>query len=389
VCVSPISGKSGLCAVSGRDVQSLTAPAMDSPPLISVSKLQSFPQLSPAAFQHPDDEKATAALQKIPGISTLVKSFGGGVVEKAARLNHLSECIRVGPNQAVHLYRVFVKTAEILSVPALPELFISSAPGVNAYAMGMKQHTVVVTRGLIEALTIPEVMAVFGHELGHVKCNHMVNKTIASTIAEFGLNGLSKLVPVLGEAALLPVVAHLQYWSRMAETSCDRAALLAVQDPKIVAGMLAKLGGWPSSLGDIDFQSLREQGEEYDKLDDDKVSAVLKVINMLQSELYLTHPLPIGRVRRILMWAESDMYQEILAGKYPRIDQAAPEPHCAVCGTVLTPSGQFCPICGTPAPVRLSGPSCRCGHPISDPRSKFCVSCGKPLGGTTGMSAGS
>jgi Zn-dependent protease with chaperone function/RNA polymerase subunit RPABC4/transcription elongation factor Spt4 len=353
---------------------------MSSPSPVSVSGLRTFPQLSPSAFQHPDDSKTTSALGKIPGITALVKSFAGGVAEKAARLHHLSECVRLGPNQAVHLYRLFVKAAEILSLSTVPELFVSPDAGINAYAMGMKQYTVVVTRGLVHDMSSMEFMAVIGHELGHVKCGHMVNKTIAAMIAEFGLAGLSKLVPVLGEAALLPVVAHLQYWSRMAEITCDRAALLVVQDPKTVATTLAKLGGWAGSLGDIDFQSLREQGEEYDSLDDDKVSAALKVINMLQSELYLTHPVPIERVRRILLWAESDMYREILDGKYTRIDQSAPELRCEQDGTLLTPSDQFCPMCGSLSPIRPSGQACTyCGYAITVQRSKYCGRCGKPL----------
>jgi hypothetical protein len=143
---------------------------------------------------------------------------------------------------------------------------------------------------------------------------------------------------------------------------------------------LAKLGGWPPSLGEIDFQSLREQGEEYDKLDDDSVSAALKIISMLQSGLYLTHPLPIQRVRRILLWGESHMYQEIRAGNYPRLNQALAAPRCRTCGTAMNPSDLHCTNCGTPVEAGLADPACAsCGRPIPTPRPKFCGGCGKPV----------
>ncbi|MBT9331034.1 M48 family metallopeptidase [Paracidobacterium acidisoli] len=361
---------------------------MSTQPQLSLSDLKSFPQLSPDAFQHADDLAATATLQNVPVFPAIVKFIAGGVTEKATRLHHLCQSIRVGPSQAVSLYRIYVKAAEILSIPELPELFISPESGVNAYSMGMNHHSVVVTRDLIETMTMPEIMGVLGHELGHVKCGHMVNKTIASMIAQFGVAGVAKLIPIAGEAALFPIMAHLQHWSRMAELSCDRAALLVVQDPKIVASLLAKLGGWPVSLGDIDFEALREQGEEYDELDNDSVAAVLKIINMLQSEIYLSHPLPIQRVRKILMWGESDMYRTILTGIYPRLDQALPDRRCPNCGAKVIPGSQFCSNCQTRLDVSPLEDSCpRCGSPLPHPLPKFCGYCGNPLSGPATLSS--
>ena len=67
----------------------------------------------------------------------------------------------------------------------------------------------------------------------------------------FGVAGIAQMIPVLGSAAMLAVMAPLCYWSRMAELSCDRAALLVVRDSRVVTGMLAKLAGWPGTFGDV------------------------------------------------------------------------------------------------------------------------------------------
>jgi Zn-dependent protease with chaperone function len=346
---------------------------------IQLSSLKVHLHLSPEAFQHPDDRKATETLQSVPVFPQIVNLIAGN--ETAMRLHLLSQCIRVGPNQAVDLFRHYVRASQVLSLPDLPELFIRPDDSVNAFAMGIKRPTIVVTRGLLEAMSMSEVMAVMAHELGHVKCHHMTNKTIASMIAMFGVMGVAQMIPVLGKAALYAIQVPLSHWSRMAELSCDRASLLAVRDPKIVAGMLAKIGGWPKTLGQVDFQSLRGQTEEYDRLDNDAVASILKIISMLDS-LYLTHPLPINRIHRILQWSTSEQYQQILAGGYVHLDQKPPQLRCSECCEVAGTSDRVCSNCGKKIKVDpMMHPACfQCGTAISEPPPNFCPKCGVNLG---------
>jgi Zn-dependent protease with chaperone function len=211
----------------------------------------------------------------------------------------------------------------------------------------MTQYTIVLTRGLVESMSGREIMAVMGHELGHVKCEHMVYKTMASLIAEFGVGRIAQEIPFLGPAAILALQAHLMDWSRKAELTCDRAALLVVQDATVVATMLAKLGGWPPSLGNVNLQCLVDQTHDYDALENEKVSSALKMIQQLQSSVYLTHPLPIHRVQSILGWSESDMYRDILDGNYPVDPLQKGVTMCASCGFEFTEKvWKFCPNCG-------------------------------------------
>ena len=99
---------------------------------------------------------------------------------------------------------------------------------------------IIMHTSLVELLSPEELQAVLAHELGHLKCNHGVWLTIANLLA-------------LGAISLLPMISNaiqenFLRWLRSAELTCDRAALVVAQDPKIVISVLMKLAGGSPSL---------------------------------------------------------------------------------------------------------------------------------------------
>jgi Zn-dependent protease with chaperone function len=44
----------------------------------------------------------------------------------------------------------------------------------------MKRYTVTLMNSVVSMMTEEELLAVIGHELGHIKCAHMANKTMGS-----------------------------------------------------------------------------------------------------------------------------------------------------------------------------------------------------------------
>jgi Zn-dependent protease with chaperone function len=72
----------------------------------------------------------------------------------------------------------------------------------NAYTTGFTHPVVVVTSGLLEIVDDEELQFILGHELGHVKCGHVLYMTMAEYLRELleaignmtlGINGyLSK-----------------------------------------------------------------------------------------------------------------------------------------------------------------------------------------------------
>lgn len=326
--------------------------------------LREFPHLSPAAFQHPMDVQASANLGKVPLLAPLIKMVSGSIFEKQMRLMSISSTVRLGPKQAPSLYKKFEKAATILDLPELPELYVSSQYVINAVAFGVERYQIIMYAGLIDFLSEEELLAVIGHELGHVKCQHMLYKTIAYILRYFGVQALYSLLPA-GTALLatIPLQLAILEWERKAELSCDRAGLLVVQDPEVVARALAKLaGGSKNILPELNLNEVLQQAKEYDDTSDGLIEKLFKV-NMM---LVQTHPFPIVRAREIMAWADSEQYQNILTGNYVQ-DTTSP-------ARLLTePMAKVCPGCGQL--VNASAPLClACGHNLKGAR-RVCAKC--------------
>lgn len=273
-----------------------------------------FPGLSPAAFQHPLDIQATTNLQKIPLLPMLLKQLSSSVFEKQMRLMNIAHRVRLGPNQGRSVYDKFTKAARILDLPELPEVYVSSQYVVNATAFGLEKYQITLYAGLIDYLTEEELLAVIGHELGHVKCEHMLYKTMAYLLRFFGAAILNDLLPAgTGRLATISLQLAILNWERMAELSCDRAALLVVQDREVVASALSKLaGGSKQILPEINLESILEQAQEYDESEETFIEKLFKV-NML---LMQTHPFPIVRVKEIMEWGAGEQYERMMGGDY-------------------------------------------------------------------------
>src|SRR5262245_41083647 len=207
-------------------------------------ELREFKDLSSIAFQHPKDVQAINNLKKVPLLAPLLKAVSSNIFEKQMHLVSISSSVRLGPDQGSSIYRKFTKAAAILDIPELPEIYVSNRYVINAFAFGIDRYQITLFSGLIDVLTEDELMAVIGHELGHVKCQHMLYKTMAHVIRLFGIGFLQNLLPAgTGMIASMALLLAILEWERMAEFSCDRAALLVVQDQDVVASTLSKLAG--------------------------------------------------------------------------------------------------------------------------------------------------
>ena len=317
--------------------------------------LTTFPEMSGESFQHPDDSDASAALQAVPLVPQLYKMVLGGYYDQMLRMRQLTYNIRLGPDQGADLYAKFVLAARVLDMQELPELYLDSSPEINAYASGLNHHAVTLNHGIISMLNEGELLAIIGHELGHIKCSHSLNRSVASLFASAGATQISSMFPVVGPAASIAAQAALAHWSRMAEFSCDRAALLVVQDPEVAARALAKLAGFHNGLiPDFNFEALLRQIEDYEQYDLDSVQSAIKMQKLLMNSM-MSHPCHVLRVKRILDWGKSDHYQDILSGQYVREKSAKPPPFpkaqslkCSHCGKFTEISASFCPHCGKP-----------------------------------------
>lgn len=345
----------------------------------TASGKKTFPEMSALAFQHKADLEALESFKKVPMAATVLRKVNELWTEKLFYVKTIGDDLRLGPKQYPHIWEMYVEAARILDVPQLPDLYLDTSYEVNAFAFGMKKYTIVLNSGLVDLLDDTELMAVLGHELGHVKCEHALYKSLAAILTDLGGDVLTSFFGVT-QLIMLPIQAALFAWSRKAELSCDRAALLCTQDPQATARALAKLGGGGLRMRQdtLDIDQVLEQAKDYEKLDD---SILLKGMQLYQ-HWHSSHPYPIYRAKVITEWAASDEYAKILAGEYVTHAEAAAirrghSSACPRCSMTLAPNSAFCPGCGERIAMGPAGcPGCR--QPV-DPSWAVCTACGTRL----------
>ncbi len=255
-------------------------------------------------FRHPLDLEATNSLKQLPGLDLLIRNLLGPVAEQFFYLENIASSILVGEQQLPQIYNLLIEACRVLDVEP-PQLYVRQNPVPNAYTFAMrgKQPFVVMHTSLIELLTPEEIQAVIAHELGHLKCDHGVYLTLANIIV------LAAGQLPLGGVITQGLQSQILEWVRCAEFTCDRAALLATQDPKTIMSVMMKLtGGSPSLASQLNLDAFIAQARAYDDVDKTEIGQLLKQMQTAQ----LTHPVPVLRAREIDRWASSQSYQSLL-----------------------------------------------------------------------------
>lgn len=280
-----------------------------------------FPQLDPAALQHPFDRRALATLQKIPGLDIAVRKFIELFPEKVAYIMNVAQSVRVTSTQCPKLYASLREACAILDMPE-PELYIAQTPLVNALTSGHTHPYIILNLGLVDLLSEDEIMAVIAHELGHIKSGHVLYKTMAAAISQL-IQLVGDLTLGIGRLVGLSLEAALREWDRMAEFSADRAALLAVQNPQVLLSLMMKMaGGTLFQRNEMNVAEFLQQAELYHAVDVNVLDRLYKAMLVAQT----THPMLIVRASEIIKWADSGEYRDILAGNYKRQPGAAVRP---------------------------------------------------------------
>ena len=255
-------------------------------------------------FRHPLDLAATESLKQLPGLELAIRGLLRPTAEQLFYLENIATSILVGPQQLPHIHQLLVDACQILDIEQ-PQLYVKQHPIPNAYTFAMrgKQPFIVVHTSLIELLNDRELQAVIGHELGHLKCDHGVYLTVANLLA------LAASQLPLGPVLAQNLQSQILEWVRCAEFTCDRAALLVSQEPRVVASVLMKLtGGSPTLSSQLNLDAFLAQANAYEELSHDQLGALLKQIRTQE----LTHPVPVLRAKEITQWHSTQDYQNLL-----------------------------------------------------------------------------
>lgn len=303
--------------------------------------------LHPFEYEHPFDSKALDALQKTPGLDTLVREYNKQAVERMITIQYTGSNIRITPENYPRIYNLLDRACEIIHLPSRPSFYVEWEYAINGFTIGVNNPIIVLTSGALDLLDDTELLYLIGHEVGHIKSRH----TLYHQMAEY----LPVIADIIGQATLgigtllsVPLQLALMHWYRMSEFTADRAGLLACQNIEAGIRVMMKWSGIPvKQYNDLQFEAFIKQAKDFEQLDYDNLNKIAKVLALMDK----SHPWSVMRAAELLRWIESGEYRQVLARQtreriYKRYEGNGV--FCRNCNFRLPePNAKFCPSCGT------------------------------------------
>jgi Zn-dependent protease with chaperone function len=211
-----------------------------------------------------------------------------------ARTELLGAAVKVTDQQYPRVYHAAKAAGAALRV-RVPAVFAAPSDSIKVKVLGTDDAPhLIVNLDLAERLDDTALIAAIGHELGHVQNGHIFYAT--------ALHYLSHSAAFYVRWVVQPAIMTLQAWSRRAEVTCDRAALLAVGDLDKTLQALVTL-----ELG-------VDKGSAFNAEDYLRTIPDLKRGLGRYAELFRSHPYILKRVQALRLFAGSAMYVQATGG---------------------------------------------------------------------------
>jgi Zn-dependent protease with chaperone function len=213
----------------------------------------------------------------------------------SAREQLLSTSVKVSDSQYPRVFEAARKAGAALRV-RVPTIFASPSEEIGVKALGMEDAPyLVVNMKLAEILDDNALVVAIAHELGHVQNGHVLYST--------ALHYLRHSAVFFVRWAVQPAIVTLQAWSRRAEITCDRAALLAVKDVDVALQSMVTVAMGPTNAAGFDAAAyLRDLPE----------ASGSRFSNF--SEMFKSHP-ALGKRVQALRWFADSAYYAIATGQ--------------------------------------------------------------------------
>ncbi len=266
--------------------------------------------LSPEVYEHPFDRKALVSLEKMPGISLMFNKINEYGIDRLLRFKFGGICLKANERNFPELYDSLLEACKIVDVPDIPELYLIHGTGyIKILTIGAKKPMIIINIDGLESLNHEELIYVFGHELGHIKSNHLLYHQTALI-----LPGLGKFIANstlgLGGLATNGVELALYQWVMMAKLTCDRCALLACQDINVATSALIKLSGLPGKyINGMVVNEFMAQAREFGNYNLDSLDKFTKMLSFMEP----MHPWTILRTAELLKWIDAGEYKALLS----------------------------------------------------------------------------
>ena len=260
-------------------------------------------ELDQTQYEHPFDREALDALENTPGLAVAGKYITKQTIERIYKVQYTGSNLKVTAKNYPDIYEYLDYACKILDLDRKPELYIQWGYGINAFTIGAEKPIVVLNSGLIDLCDDDEKMFIIGHELGHIKSNHMLYHMMAQVI-----NYIIDAIPGGGIVAA-PLKYALLYWDRMSEFTADRAGLLCCQNKDAAIRAFIKMAGLPiNQFNKMDELAFLQQAKDFDSLDYENLNKFFKIISIIDS----THPWTVMRAAELMKWFENGEYNRLI-----------------------------------------------------------------------------
>ncbi len=272
--------------------------------------------LSHEQYEHPFDQKALEALEASKVIPMIGKWITSNFIERIFNVQYTGSNLKVTNENYPKIYEYLEYACEILDVKNKPELYIQWGYDINAFTVGADNPIIVLNSGLVDLCDDDEIMFIIGHELGHIKSNHMLYHMMAQS-----LNQIISMMGPIASTITLGVQYLIYYWYRMSEFTADRAGLMCCQSKDAAVRSFMKMAGVPQShFNDLNINTFIHQARDFKQLDYESMNKFIKTIAIADD----THPWTVMRAAELLKWIDEGKYAsfvsslEIDRSKYAR-----------------------------------------------------------------------
>lgn len=224
-------------------------------------------------------------------------------VEPIQQQLNLMRAIRVGPKQYPRIHLIAEECACRLGI-GTPRIFLQGGEFLNAWTFATDDvhPSIVLTTRIVQALDEDEITAIIGHECGHIHNLHGAYATLIALLANPAARGLlsciigGSLLALFTKCLTAGLLLFMLRWSRCAEVTCDRAAVICAGgvDPLVSALSKMEVGGQAGLEGfNVD---------EYVKQ-----IAEVKATPVRLVELFDTHPISAKRIEASRLFGASNV----------------------------------------------------------------------------------
>ena len=138
--------------------------------------------LNQSLYEHPFDRAALEKLEKASFLKKAISWITENTIERVYTIQYTGSNLKVSVDNYPRIYECFLYACKILDISNIPDLYLQWDYDINACTIGAKKPIVVINSGLIDLCDENEMLFVLGHELGHIKSNHMLYHMMAQLV---------------------------------------------------------------------------------------------------------------------------------------------------------------------------------------------------------------